>query len=196
MIWTMMTSSAFVEISKPRSSAFLVGTWHRTPNSPPKRFNEFENVIDKIYAENRELCILDDINCNLLPEASTHNFSYLTNIFFFFFLSQLITELTRVTPVSKTLIDLCITNSPEKVTNSGVIHLVISDHSLIFMTLKIHNDRNCPRTIEMRQFRHFYKKVHERCWTNAMVECWSVLWSKLVTCSKNGKNMFEISSMS
>ncbi|CAH3146624.1 unnamed protein product, partial [Porites evermanni] len=29
----------------------------------------------------------------------------------------LITEPTRVTPDSKTLIDLCITNSPEKVTN-------------------------------------------------------------------------------
>ena len=95
-----------------------------------------------------------------MPEASTHNSSYLTNIFDIYGLSQLITEPTRVNPagpVSKILIDLCITNSPEKVTNSGVIHLGISDHSLIFMTLKIHHDRNCPRTIEMRQFRHFQK---------------------------------------
>ena len=53
-----------VEISKPRSSAFLVGTWYRPPNSQPERFNEFEIVIDKIDAENKELFILGDVNCN------------------------------------------------------------------------------------------------------------------------------------
>ena len=47
-----------VEINKPRSSVFLVGTWYRPPNSPPERFNEFENVIDKIDAESKELYIL------------------------------------------------------------------------------------------------------------------------------------------
>ena len=146
-----------VEISKPRSSVFLVGTWYRPPNSPPERFNEFENVIDKIDAESKELYILGDVNCNLLPEASAHISSHLTDIFDIYGLSQLITEPTRVTPVSKTLIDLCITNSPEKVSNSGVIHLGISDHSLVFMTRKVHHDRFCPRTIEMRQFKHFQK---------------------------------------
>ena len=116
-----------VEISKPRSSAFLVGTWYRPPNSPPELFNEFENVIDKIDAEDKELYILGDVNCHLLPEASAHNSSYVRNIFDFYGLGQLITEPTRVTPVSKKIIDLCITNSPEKVTNSGVIHLRIND---------------------------------------------------------------------
>ncbi|CAH3165464.1 unnamed protein product, partial [Porites lobata] len=52
-----LLESLFVEISKPRSTPFLVGT------------------------------------------------------------CQLITEPTRVTQYSKTLIDLCITNSPEKITN-------------------------------------------------------------------------------
>ena len=160
-----------VEISKPRSSAFLVGTWYRPPNSPPERFNEFENVIDKIDAESKELYILGDINCNLLPEASAHISSYLTNIFDIYGLSQLITEPTRVTPVSKTLIDLCITNSPEKVSNSGVIHLGIIDHSLVFMTCKVHHDRFCPRTIEMRQFKHFQKNkflsdLEQMPWSN------------------------------
>ena len=140
-----------VEISKPRSLVFLVGTWYRPPNSPPERFNEFENVIDKIDAESKEVYILGDVNCNLLPEASAHISSYLTNIFDSYGLTQLITEPTRVTLVSKTIIDLCITNSPEKVTNSGVIHLGISDHSLVLLTRKVHHDRFCPRTIEMRQ---------------------------------------------
>ena len=92
----------FVEISKPRSTPFLVGTWYRPPSSPPNLFSEFENVIAKIDAENKELYLLGDINCNLLPEAITFNSSHLINIFDIYGLSQLITEPTRVTPDSKT----------------------------------------------------------------------------------------------
>ena len=146
----------FVEISNPRSTPFLVGTWYRPPSSPPNLFSEFENVIAKIDAENKELYLLGDINCNLLPEAIAVNSSHLINIFDIYGLSQLITEPTRVTPDSKkTLIDLCITNSPEKVTNSGVIHLGISDHSLVFLSRKTQYCRTGPRVIETRQFEHF-----------------------------------------
>ena len=91
----------------------------------------------------------------MLPEAITVNSSHLINIFDIYGLSQLITEPTRVTPDSKTLIDLCITNSPEKVTNSGVIHLGISDHSLVFLSRKTQYCRIGPRVIETRQFKHF-----------------------------------------
>ena len=126
--------------------------------------NQFENVNDKIDAESKELYILGDVNCNLFPEASAHISSHLTNIFDIYGLSQLITEPTRVTLASKTLIDLCITNSPKKVSNSGAIHLGISDH-------KVHHDRFCPRTIEMRQFKHFQKNkflsdLEQMPWSN------------------------------
>lgn len=137
----------FVEIRKPRSTSFLVGTWYRPPSSPSDLFGEFEKIIAKIDAENKELYILGDVNCNLWPEPNAHISSFLTNIFDTYGLSQLIREPTRVSSDSNTLIDLCITNSPEKVTKSGVIHLGISDHSLIFLTRKAHQDRNGPRTI-------------------------------------------------
>ena len=84
----------------------------------------------------------------------------------------MVTEPTRITPVSKTLIDLCISNSPEKVTNSGVIHLGISGHSLVFMTRKIRHDRNCPQTIEMRQFKHLkiiLSDLEQMPWSNMLI---------------------------
>ena len=65
----------------------------------------------------------------------------LTNILDIYGLSQLITEPTLITQVSKSLIDLCIANSPEKVSNFGVVHLGISDHSPVFMTRKANYDR-------------------------------------------------------
>ena len=78
---------------------------------------------------------MGDLNCNMHDE-SNHNSSTLTNILDIYGLSQLISEPTRITPTSSTLIDLCITNLPEKISKAGVVHLGISDHSLVFMTLK------------------------------------------------------------
>jgi exonuclease III len=89
---------------------FLVGTWYRPPNSPRELLNLFENTIDRIDAENSELYFLGDLNCNLTAQISDANTSDLLNILDTYGLTQLISEQTRITPVSQTLIDLCITN--------------------------------------------------------------------------------------
>ena len=60
--------------------------------------------------------------------------------------------------MTQTLIDLCITNACDKVINSGVLPLGISDHYLVYMTQKAHYDRNSPRTIGTRQFKNFQKE--------------------------------------
>ena len=44
---------------------------------------------------------------------------------------QLINNPTRVTEFTKSLLDVCITSNPENIIYSGVLHLGISDHSLI-----------------------------------------------------------------
>ena len=85
--------------------------------------------------------VLGDVSCNLLREANARISYFLRNIFDVYGLNQLIREPTRVTSASNILIDLCITNSPERVTKSGVIHLGISDHSIVFLTRKAHHDR-------------------------------------------------------
>jgi len=54
------------EISKPHSRPFLVSTWYRPPNSPPDLFNEFENLIGKIDSLKLELCLVGDMNTNIV----------------------------------------------------------------------------------------------------------------------------------
>ena len=50
---------------------------------------------------------------------------------------QLIDEATRVTITTSSLIDHIVTNTPEKMSDFGVIHTGLSDHSLIFAIRKI-----------------------------------------------------------
>ena len=123
-----------IEISRLRSKPFLVSTWYRPPQSSPDLFTVFERVIDKIDAENLELYPLGDLNCDLLPDNVNTNSSHLLNIMDIYGLTQLITEPTRVTQHSRTLINLCLTNSPDKISNSGVVDIGISDHCAIFLT--------------------------------------------------------------
>ncbi|KAK2557469.1 hypothetical protein P5673_020202 [Acropora cervicornis] len=55
---------------------------------------------------------------------------------------------------------------------SGVIHLGISAHSLIFLTRKAPHDRNGPCRIKTRQFKHFDRNkclsdLNQMPWANA-----------------------------
>ena len=61
---------------------------------------------DIIDAENLELYLMGDLNCNLLSEVVSNNPSHLLNIIDIYGLTQLITGPTRVTQYSSTLIDL------------------------------------------------------------------------------------------
>ena len=145
-----------IEISRLRSKPFLVSTWYRPPQSSPDLFAVFERVVDKVDAENLELYLLGDLNCDLLPDSVNANSSHLLNIMDIYGLTQLITEPTRVTQYSRTLIDLCLTNSPDKICNSGVVNIGISDHCVIFLTRKISHFRSfVHKTAEVRQLKNF-----------------------------------------
>jgi hypothetical protein len=70
-------------------------------------------------------------------------------------LSQLINEATRVTMTTTSLIDHMVTNTPEKHSDSGVIHTGISDHSLIFAIRKISVIKKQENIVEMRNMKNF-----------------------------------------
>ena len=58
---------------------------------------------------------MGDLNCNLLSKVVSNNSSYVLNIIDIYDPTQLILEITRVTQDSSTLINLCLTNSPDKI---------------------------------------------------------------------------------
>ena len=70
--------------------------------------------------------------------------------------NQLIKEPTRVTKSSKSLIDHVTTTVPERVRKSGVCHLSISDHNLIYAVRRMVMPRERPRIIQDRNYKSFY----------------------------------------
>lgn len=151
-----------VEVRNLRSKSFLVSSWYRPPKSSPDLFCRFERLIDKIDSNNLELYLLGDLNCNLLPNAFDENKNALLNVFDIYGLTQLIKEPTRITQTSQTLLDLCITNFPDKISKSGIIHVGISDHSLIYAIRKSNYMNIGSRNIIKRDLRHF----NETCFLN------------------------------
>ena len=73
-------------------------------------------------------------------------------------LTQLIQEATRIIMTTSTLIDHIITNTPENVCDSGVIHTGISDHSLVFAIRKISVARKVEHTVEIKNMKKFDTK--------------------------------------
>ena len=72
-------------------------------------------------------------------------------------LKQLITEPTRITPSFSSLNDLIFTNQPDLVSISGVSHVSISDHSLVYAFRKV--SITCAskgiKLVNYRQLKHF-----------------------------------------
>jgi hypothetical protein len=83
--------------------------------------------------------ILDDLNRDMLKTDKDSNFptKKIKTLYELYQLSQLIDEATRVTMTTSSLIDHIVTNTPEKISDSGVIHTGLSDHSLVFAIRKI-----------------------------------------------------------
>ena len=77
------------------------------------------------------------LNCNIGASVLDHSTRVLTGITDIFGLNQLINEPTRITQLSSTTIDLIFTNEPDKIVCSGVSHVGISDHSLIYSFRKL-----------------------------------------------------------
>lgn len=69
----------------------------------------------------------------------------------------MVSQPTRVTPTSSTLIDHIYTNMEENVNHVSVSKISISDHYVIFGNRKLNFSigKHCHQTISYRSFKHF-----------------------------------------
>ncbi len=92
---------------------------------PIEAFNEYEQCIQKMDSENKEIICIGDFNCGWLQpdKVETQRLSHLARMYQ---LDQMIDEPTRVPERSRTQIDLIFSNRPEIIIKSGVHHIVLA----------------------------------------------------------------------
>ena len=154
----------WIEIHIGRSSA-LVCNIYRPPDSQPAFFDNLEDMLELASGECKDIIIMGDMNSDILSPNSATN--QLLSIMADHQLTQLITDPTRVTPNSQTLIDHCYVSSSVPVASSGTAPLAGSDHQMIYTNLPLSRaERAAPKVKEIRSF----KKCNLNSLSNDLVE--------------------------
>ena len=145
-----------VDILKPNCKPFNVTALYRPPNVVEGFFQNLENIVQILDLEGKECIFLGDLNCDYLKSGYDYNTTQLKQLSSIYQLTQLIKEPTRITSTTSTLIDVILTNEPSRVLASGVLHVSISDHNLIYAIRKFAlPSRNTHQYVTARAFKNF-----------------------------------------
>ena len=137
-----------------KSQRLLISCLYQPPRNKRTFLRKFETVIDHIHQKRTNFIIVGDFNIDLICEKGSNyqaknSFNALLSKYN---LCNLITEPTRITENSSTLIDHIITpkNCKPKVNNAHAVDLGMSDHHIIHCSIDILRERNKPiiRTVK------------------------------------------------
>ena len=123
-----------LEIIPKKAQPFFVLCWYRPPALTVDKFDELGNILGYLETFNREIILLGDTNRDLLSvESGTGSTAeHMRNIYLNFEMKQLISEPTRDTIRTSTLIDHIATTHLNNIVTSGVIKCGISDHYVVY----------------------------------------------------------------
>ena len=149
-----------LEIIPKLAQSFFVLCWYRPPASTVDKFDELGNILGYLETFNREIILLGDTNRDLLSvESGTGSTAeHMRNVYLDFGMKQLISEPTRETIRTSTLIDHIATTHPNNIVTSGVIKCGISDHYVVYCVRKLMgNLSKSPKIFVSRQLKNFNK---------------------------------------
>ena len=123
----------FIELLLPKTKPILFGTVYR-----PQKQTDFLSKFEILTHMNSdcEIIILGDFNICYLQRSSNIFKSY-NNVLKLFDLDQIITEPTRITNTTTSLLDHILCDNKEKICKSGTISVGLSDQFLTYCTRKI-----------------------------------------------------------
>ena len=136
----------FVQLNLHLNKKLTIGNFYRAPSASADSARAILATINSLSCPT-ELIILGDFNWNWNSPASSNEKKLFESIH----LTQLITEPTRVTDTTSTLLDLIFVSHPNRITKSGVLPDCFSDHCVIYCVWKINLPRLPPKLINIRQ---------------------------------------------
>ena len=125
------------------------------PNSSIELFEKIETLFQNLDNERKELILVGDLNCDFIKNAANNQTKRLIDLINVFQLTQLIKEPTRITDTTATLLDVAIVSKPDNICRSGVLHIGISDYSLIYVCRKISFVKKGDKNRERKELSKF-----------------------------------------
>ena len=131
--------SSWVEVNRLKCKKLFVGCVYRPPNSFSDTFIDLLNNSLSKLPTGSQIVLLGDFNIDFLAKKNDASFKLKRQLRQFAIandLEQLINSPTRICEQTRTAIDLVFVNSTQRMVESGVIHSAISDHSIVYCTMK------------------------------------------------------------
>ena len=147
--------SLWLDLQPKNSKSFLVGHFYRNPQSTILWNETFEDQLERVMNDDKEIFILGDFNKDLLNSQVNKNW---TDYMYSQGLIQHVNKPTRVVSNrSSTLIDHVYSNFSDNIKYVDVPKIGLSDHYPIFLTRKISMQvtKITHHTIKYRSFKKF-----------------------------------------
>ena len=183
------TEFLFVEIPLSNSEKnILIGVIYRRPGTDFRQFSEnLNNVLDILKLENKVCYLMGDFNLDLLKMHESAQVSELINLFTSENYLCTITNPTRVTNNTATLIDHIWCNNYQNLNQNGIIHNFITDHFPVLSVFGSDEGR-VPESTECKNNLSYFRSFSEQNLNNFKHELNDVCWDLVV-----GINNIEVS---
>ena len=121
-------------------------------------FEHINTPLEKAWLRSDNIFLLGDFNRDFSFQGDPDNILHrntikLRSIFETFNMHNMIQEATRSTISSRTLLDLFVTTTKDLISSSGVFPLGLSDHDLIYATIRLKHKRPPPKFIKTRNYK-------------------------------------------
>ena len=156
--------------TKLNQETILIGSFYRPPNANVAYWDLIDNSIKLAMNTPHKIVILGDFNADCKYTIPGH----LLRVMHLNSLHQVVTEPTRYTENSSTLLDLILTQNPDIIEKVGVLPPVCSDHCCPFIEIA----NNMTKGFKFKRILYNYSKLDEEKYLN---ELSSVDWNDIIS---------------
>ena len=150
---TQDVACLWVEITPNKEKSFLIGSLYRNPAEWVEWVDRFKMSLKNVLNDKKEIILLGDFNKDLLNLHVNRDWLILTESLG---LSQLVTQPSRVTNNSSSIIDHIYSSDEDNLSKVHVCQTGISDHFAVFCNRNINANlkKNSHKSITYRSFKH------------------------------------------
>ena len=149
----------------------IIGTIYRPPHSSNIYKEQILNDIESLKNIYDNIILLGDLNYDYRKNDYA-NLNVVNEIEELFCMSQLVTEPTRETLTSSTLIDVILTTIPEQHKSTSVVKVSMSDHYCVQTILRKNStSKMCHNLVTYKDYKKFVKHDFLQDISNAFYEC-------------------------